>query len=111
MTMNKHYHYPISSFAALMFACQIQAAAGGNSEEWQQRRLMHPTTQELDWEQAGHVMIYDGLSDRQVATAMDRHFERIQSMMFTGIVVTDAAGEPQTDPVTGEIITENDGCD
>jgi hypothetical protein len=56
-------------------------------------------------------MIYDGLSDRQVATAMDQHFERIQSMMFTGIVVTDAAGEPQTDPVTGEIITENDGCD
>jgi hypothetical protein len=106
------YYHLICSLTIVFLTCQIQAAVGGSkSEEWQQRRLMQPTAEELDWEQAGHIMIYDGLSDRQVAAAMDRHFSRIQSMMFTGIVVTDAQGAPQTDPVTGEIITENDGCD
>lgn len=109
--MKKRYHHIIGSFVILLFACQSQAAIGGNSEDWQQRRLMHPTSDELNREQSGHIMIYDGLTDRQVAAAMDRHFNRIQSMMFTGIVVTDKSGKPQTDSATGEIVTENDGCD
>lgn len=110
--MEKRYHYLICSLAILLYACQIQAAIGDSySEDWQQRRLLHPTPSDLSREQAGHIMIYDGLTDRQVAVAMDRHFNRIQSMMFTGIVVTDVEGAPKTDPDTGDYITENDGCD
>ncbi|MBT3047906.1 MAG: hypothetical protein G8D61_03900 [gamma proteobacterium symbiont of Ctena orbiculata] len=111
-TMEKRYHRLIGSFAILLFACQSQAAIGdSNSEDWQQRRLMQPTPKELSREQGGHIMIYDGLTDRQVANAMDRYFNRIQSMMFTSIVVTDEEGLPKTDPATGELIIENDGCD
>ncbi len=109
--MNTRCNHIFGTLAILLFACQSQAAIGGNSEDWQQRRLMNPTPDELNREQMGHIMIYDGLTDRQIAAAMDRHFNRIQSMMFTGIVVTDTAGAPLTDPDTGVVVTENDGCD
>lgn len=61
--------------------------------------------------QAGNIMIYNGLTDLQVAAAMDRHFNRIESMMFTSVVVTDGTGAPAQDPETGGWILENDGCD
>lgn len=109
--MNQKYHYLLNCLIAL-FASHIHAAIGeGNNENWQQRRLMQPTPDELHWEQAGNVMIYDGLTDHQVATAMDRHFNRIQAMMFTRVVVTDETGTPKEDPDTGQTIIENDGCD
>jgi hypothetical protein len=110
--MTKYYHYLICSLAILLYACQIQAAVGDSyNGDWQQQRLMHPTPSDLSREQAGHIMIYDGLTDRQVAAAMDSHFNRIQSMMFTSIVVTDETGSPQIDPETGYVMLENDGCD
>ncbi|MES9990542.1 MAG: hypothetical protein ABW098_01205 [Candidatus Thiodiazotropha sp.] len=110
--MNKRFHKLIGTISILLLTCQAQAAIGGNSnDDWQQRRLMQPTSEELNREQTGHIMIYDGLTDRQVADAMDQHFSRIQSMMFTSVVVTDDDGLPKTDPTTGDIMIENDGCD
>ncbi len=110
--MKKRYHYLFGCLTLLLFANLAQSALGdGAGEEWQQRRLMQPTQADLRWERAGHIMIYDGLTDRQVAAAMDGHFSRIQSMMFTGIVVTNEDGAPKTDPETGDYETENDGCD
>jgi hypothetical protein len=32
-------------------------------------------------------------------------------MMFINTVVTDDDGVPMTDPETGELLVENDGCD
>ena len=32
-------------------------------------------------------------------------------MMFVNTVVTDDNGVPLTDPETGELVVENDGCD
>ncbi|MET0065616.1 MAG: hypothetical protein ABW076_04650 [Candidatus Thiodiazotropha sp.] len=81
-----------------------------NTDDWQSRRLMHPTEAEIQSEHEGHIVIYHGLTDRQVSRAMDRQFGRIQSMMFTGIVVTDPKGSPKKDSQTGELITEDDGC-
>lgn len=105
--------YPIlpGCLGILLSAAAIQTAIGEEASDWQSRRLMHPTADELSWEQSGNIMIYDGMTDRQVSAAMDGNFGRIQSMMFTGVIVTDEKGEPAEDPVTGEIITENDGCD
>ena len=66
---------------------------------------------ELRWERSGHVMIYEGMTDREVERAMSHHFDRIQGMMFINTVVTDDDGTPQKDPETGLIVTEKDGCD
>ena len=110
--MSKRFHHHFGILALLFFTCQCQAAIGdAGVGDWQMRRLMQPSPDELLWEQAGRIMIYDGLTDRHVSDAMDRHFERIQSMMFTSIVVTDTDGSPQIDPDTGDIVMENDGCD
>jgi hypothetical protein len=32
-------------------------------------------------------------------------------MMFVNTVVTDDKGNPAKDPESGEVVTENDGCD
>ena len=89
-----------------------QALADGTIlSSWQMKRLFKPTPADLKRETRGSVMIYDGLTDQAVTRALDEQFDRVDSMMFTRIVVTDAAGVPQRDATTGEIITEDDGCD
>ena len=105
-------HHSIWLISLMLIGLQTQAALGEeSSEDWQNRRLLQPSPEEIQWEQAGHIMIYDGLTDIQIAKAMDGQFQRIQSMMFTGVVVTDSNGTPAEDPLTGELIRENDGCD
>jgi hypothetical protein len=81
-----------------------------NTNDWQTRRLMQPNQEDIQSEREGRIEIYHGLTDRQVGQAMDAHFGRIESMMFTGTVVTDPDGHPKKDTETNEIITEDDGC-
>ncbi|MDH5326539.1 MAG: hypothetical protein OEZ68_09325 [Gammaproteobacteria bacterium] len=50
--------------------------------DWQKQRLLNPDTQDLVLEREGQVFIYDGISDKDIAGAMDAYFERIGSMMF-----------------------------
>ena len=95
----------VLSCALSVCACSTQPLT------WQQRRLDQPTEAELKWERAGHVMIYEGMKDREVEHAMDRHFNRVQGMMFINTVVTDDNGKPLKDPETNKVVTENDGCD
>ena len=110
--MKRKYRILPGCLGILLSASCIQTAIGEEAPgDWQSRRLMHPTADELQRERAGHIMIYDGMTDRQVSTAMDDQFGRIQSMMFTRVVITDPQGAPAEDPVTGAILTENDGCD
>ena len=45
-----------------------------------------------------------------MSLALDEQFDRIEYMMFTGTIVTDASGAVLTDPETGEIRVENDAC-
>ena len=78
---------------------------------WQMNRLFEPTQAQLATEARGKIIIYDGLTDKTVARALDEQFDRIGAMMFTRVVVTDDAGGPQRDRDSGKIVTENDGCD
>lgn len=82
-----------------------------DSDSWQIQRLFHPTAAELTSEVNGSIMIYDGLTDKIAARALDEQFDRIGAMMFTRTVVTDETDAPIRDQETGEYITEEDGCD
>ena len=79
-------------------------------EKWHQNRLFNPSPANLKAEARGVVFIYDGLTDVTVNQALDRNFDRIQHMMFTRTVITDENGDPKRDPITGEIVVEDD-CD
>ena len=79
----------------------LAAAAAGSTEQGA----------ELEWERTGNVMIYEGVTDREVEHALDNHSDRLQSMMFVDTVLTDADGKPARDPDNGKVITEDDGCD
>lgn len=83
-------------------------AAATDLHDWYAHLLFEPMPLQLQQEQ--RVQIYTGLSDVEVNRALDEQFERIDSMMFTGVVVTDSAGRPLQDPETGEPLVENDGC-
>lgn len=80
-------------------------------EAWQLGLINNPTDHMLKREAKGFVFIYDRLLDSQVDEILDTHFNRIDSMMFTRVKVTDSKGDVQIDPETGEELTEDDGCD
>jgi len=78
--------------------------------DWQVRRLMEPSPSELETERKGNVYIYDGLTDREVETALNAHFGRIQNMMFVGTVKTAKGAEPSQHDEPGQLIQESGGC-
>lgn len=86
-------------------------AADKSLERWQLDMIYQPSEAVLEREQRGFVHIYDGFSDTRVERILDDRFERMQHMMFTGVRLTDADGEILLDPVTGEELTADDGCD
>jgi hypothetical protein len=75
--------------------------------DWQVQRLLEPSQRELEKERKGSVYIYDGLTDREVDTALKTQFPRIQNMMFVGTVKTGARGEPVQD---AGYVKESGGC-
>ncbi|HHO67436.1 MAG TPA: hypothetical protein ENK12_00260 [Gammaproteobacteria bacterium] len=108
---NRHHTLTISLLLITSIAVAQGVHAGTDASSWQMKRLMQPSRNDLQREQQDRVVIYHGLTDKAVATAMSRHFDRIEHMMFTGTVVTDDNGDAALDPETGEEITEDDGCD
>lgn len=78
--------------------------------DWQVQRLMEPAPRDIEKEQKGNVYIYDGLTEREVDTALNTQFHRIQNMMFMGTVKTDARGEPLQDAKSGQYIQESGSC-
>lgn len=87
--------------------CTAGPAAAG---DWQEKLLFNPPESQLKLEQRGRIMIYDGLTHKQIAKAMDTQFDRIESMMFVRTIVTDGEGNTMHDIVTGEVMVEDDGC-
>ncbi len=74
------------------------------------RRLFQPTPAEIRAEGSGRIYIYEGLRDVDVARAMQDEFDRIESMMFIRVKVTDEQGEVKKTPETGSPVYQDDGC-
>jgi len=96
-----------SIFMILLYGLMGSVEARDN---WQEQMLFNPSTNQLELEGRGRVMIYEGLKDTLVTQAMDTQFDRIQSMMFVRTVATDSKGEVLRDDETGEEVVEDDGC-
>lgn len=80
------------------------------ADSWQEKILFSPPPSQIERENRGRIMIYDGLTDTKIARAMDTQFDRIESMMFVRTVVTDSQGEALRDTETGAPVVEDDGC-
>ena len=102
--MKLHMSFQYCLLIGTLFAmAPVHATLSGDAiqESWQLNRLFNPDTAELRQEQRDTVFIYAGLTDRDVSRALDENFDRIESMMFTGIILTDNQGLPIKDPETG----------
>ena len=74
------------------------------ADDYELQRLLTPSPIQLATEGEGRVYIYDSLDMRQVDAALDRHFDRIEHMMFTRIHHLPPSG-------AGPAVVEDDGCD
>jgi hypothetical protein len=104
MKSNKFMNY----FLPLLFVSVLFIPVLVESD-WQLRRLMEPTHEELIREKEGEVVIYDQLTDKQVDDAMSAYPERIRNMMFIGTIVTDEQGDAHVDDY-GMFQMEDGGC-
>lgn len=94
----------------LLLQLSTTTVRAGDLHDWYVSMLFNPTPLQLQQERAGRIHIYDGLKDAAVNRALDEQFERIESIMFTSVVVTDGEGNPLTDPDGGAVLVEDDGC-
>ena len=78
--------------------------------DWQLALLFQPSEHQLEVERKGRVFIYDGLHTADVERALDEEFDRVEHMMFSSTIITDTEGKPVTNPVTGQVMVEEDGC-
>ncbi len=97
--------------AALAAFTTVAGADDERMRDWQVSMLFNPNEHQLEVEQKGRVMIYDGLYSAEVNQAMEQQFDRIEHMMFTNTIVTDEAGKPLRNPKTGLVMVEEDGCE
>lgn len=83
---------------AVNLVSQESFAAGGD-DDWSLQQLHEPSTSLRRMEDAGRITIYDGLAVAEVDAAMDRQFDRIESMMFvrTRHPVADGGFETDSD--------------
>ncbi len=68
--------------AMIMSALLVAPALAAATDSYQQRILFSPDADILESEARGRIMIYDGLRNAIVETALNEQFERIENMMF-----------------------------
>jgi hypothetical protein len=99
---------------AIILASTIILLCGARSvsaADWQEKLLFNPPDSQLKLEQRGRIMIYDGLTDKQIARVLDTQFDRIEAMMFVRTIITNDEGNALIDSKTGQVIVEDDGCE
>jgi hypothetical protein len=91
----------LNTFAVQSYECE-------KINSWQLEQLFKPKPYQFHSEDKGRIMIYRRLKDTDVQRAIDEQFDRIESMMFTSVVVTNGYGSPQVDQKAGSTIVEDD---
>jgi hypothetical protein len=91
----------LSAFAVQSYVCE-------KINSWQLEQLFKPKPYQFHAEDKGRIMIYRRHKDTDVQRALDEQFYRIESMMFTSVVVTNGYGNPRINQKIGSIIVEND---
>ena len=95
------------TFTALFWCASFTVSTPASTADdmlYDMRRLMSPTKAERAAEVGGAVHIYDSIDINDVDAAMDKHFDRIQNMMFIRIHHLPPTG-------AGPAEVEEDGCD
>ena len=90
------------SFIAVFLGLTLAGNVLGGIDQWQNKQLFEPSSTLLLAEASGRITIYDGMPIDTIKEAMDKQFNRIDNMMFTGI--------RHTSPQGIELI-EDDGCE
>ena len=109
--MNRKIYYALFILAMSSVISFSTLADDDPQQRWQLSLLFNPGDHQYEMERRGRIFIYDGLRDTDIEQALDEQYDRIEGMMFVNTVVTGDDGVPLTDPETGELLVENDGCD
>jgi hypothetical protein len=107
--MIEYFNSPSAIIAAALILV-VPLTVADETRDIQLRRLYAPTDGELAGERKGRIFIYESLTERDIERAMEREFDRIQSMMFIRVPKTDESGTILKDEETGETLYEDDGC-
>ena len=79
-------------------------------DSWSKKQMFEPGKSLLRAEAKGRITIVAGATDVQVGEFMDKHFSRIDNMMFVSTIVTNDSGEIAYDENSGEPQVEDDDC-
>ena len=80
--MNALNYTRSAALAMVVFLQPAYAATASSAPDWQLMLLLHPSAQQIQVENKGRVVIYDGLKSTDIDKAMDQEFDRIDHMMF-----------------------------
>jgi hypothetical protein len=100
------------TLGVILASAPAESAFGDDDKyrNWQLDRLLNPDGKQLRLERKGRVYIYDGLRDSDIRRAMHEQFDRVESMMFIGTIITDEKGKPKKHKETGATVTEDEDC-
>jgi hypothetical protein len=100
------------TLGVFLVSAPAESAFGDDDKyrDWQIKRLLSPDENQLKLERQGRVYIYDGLRESDIRRAMHEQFDRVESMMFIGTIITDEKGKPKKDKETGAVVREDEDC-
>ena len=80
-----------------VLALSMAAIPASALDSYQERVLFSPSSDILQAEAGGRIMIYDGLRNETVEKALENQFDRIENMMFVRTVYVQENGEYSVD--------------